>query len=211
MSGTQFEGFGQRGGGVGRRPALVIIDMNNGFTDPASPLVCELDETIDAIRRLLEAARRAEIPVVFTTVSYGEGDKLTAKAFIEKVPALLTLEAGSPWVEIDARIAPRPEEPVLNKLYASAFFGTPLGSLLAAHQCDSVIVTGASTSGCVRATAVDVVQHGYRPVVPREAVGDRNPAAHDAALYDIDLKYGDVVSLDECLEALEGLVAAHAG
>ena len=150
------------------------------------------------------------MPVVYTTVSYGEGDKVTAKAFIEKVPALLTLAAGSSWVEIDERIAPRPNEPVLNKLYASAFFGTPFASLLASHQCDSVIVTGASTSGCVRATAVDVLQHGYRPVVPREAVGDRNPAAHDAALYDIDLKYGDVVSLDECLEALEGLVAAHA-
>ena len=211
MSGPQFEGFGQRGGGVGRRPALVIIDMNNGFTDPASPLVCELDGTIDAIRRLLDAARKAEIPVVFTTVSYGEGDKVTAKAFIEKVPALLTLTAGSSWVEIDERIAPRPDEPVLNKLYASAFFGTPFASLLASHQCDSVIVTGASTSGCVRATAVDVLQHGYRPVVPREAVGDRNPAAHDATLYDIDLKYGDVVSLDECLEALGALVGAHAG
>src|SRR5205085_9970304 len=93
----QFEGFGHRGGGVGSRPALIVIDMNNGFTDPASPLVCELDETIAAIRQLLDAARRAEIPVVFTTVSYGEGDKVTAKAFIEKVPALLTLEAGSSW------------------------------------------------------------------------------------------------------------------
>ena len=124
---------------------------------------------------------------------------------------LLTLAAGSRWVEIDDRIAPRPNEPVLNKLFASAFFGTPFASLLASHGCDSVIVTGASTSGCVRATAVDVLQYGYRPVVPREAVGDRNPAAHEAALYDIDLKYGDVVSLDECLEALEGLVAAHAG
>ena len=184
--------------------------MNNGFTDPASPLVCDLDDTIAAIRKLLDAARRAEVPVVYTTVSYGEGDKVTAKAFIEKVPALLTLAAGSSWVEIDERLAPRPNEPVLNKLYASAFFGTPFASLLASHQCDSVIVTGASTSGCVRATAVDVLQHGYRPVVPREAVGDRNPAAHDAALYDIDLKYGDVVPLDECLEALEGLVGAHA-
>lgn len=211
MSHTQFEGFGQRGGGVGRRPALVIIDMNNGFTDPASPLVCELDDTIEAIRRLLDVARRAEIPVVYTTVSYGDGDRVTAKSFIEKVPALLTLEAGSSWVEIDHRIAPRAGEPVLNKLFASAFFGTPFASLLASHQCDSVIVTGASTSGCVRATAVDVVQHGYRPVVPREAVGDRNPAAHDASLYDIDLKYGDVVSLDECLGALEELVGAHAG
>jgi nicotinamidase-related amidase len=206
----EFEGFGHRGGGVGSRPALIVIDMNNGFTDPTSPLVCELDDAIEAIRRLLDAARRAEIPVVYTTVSYGDGDKVTAKAFIEKVPALLTLEEGSSWAEIDERLAPRANEPVLNKLYASAFFGTSFSSLLASHQCDSVIVTGASTSGCVRATAVDVLQHGYRPVVPREAVGDRNPAAHDAALYDIDLKYGDVVSLDECLEALEVLVAAHA-
>jgi maleamate amidohydrolase len=207
--GEQFAGFGQRAGGVGRRPALVIIDMNNGFTDAASPLVCELDDTVEAIRKLLEAARSAEVPVVFTTVSYGKGDKVTAKAFIDKVPVLLTLAAGTRWVEIDERIAPRPEEPVLNKLFASAFFGTPLASLLASHGCDSVIVTGASTSGCVRATVVDVLQHGYRPVVPREAVGDRNPAAHDAALYDIDLKYGDVVALDECLDALGGLAAAH--
>jgi nicotinamidase-related amidase len=208
--GEQFEGFGQRAGGVGRRPALVIIDMNYGFTDPASPLVCELDDTVEAIGKLLEAARRAELPVVFTTVSYGEGDKVTAKAFIDKVPVLLTLEAGTRWVDIDERIAPRPAEPVLNKLFASAFFGTPLASLLASHGCDSVIVTGASTSGCVRATVVDVLQHGYRPVVPREAVGDRNAAAEEAALYDIDLKYGDVVSLDECLDALGALVAAHA-
>ncbi len=210
MSGG-IEGFGERAGGVGLRPALVIIDMNNGFTDPASPLVCDLDDTIEAIRRLLEAARRADVPVVYTTVSYSEGDKAVAKAFIDKVPVLLTLAAGTRWVEIDERIAPRPSEPVLNKLFASAFFGTSFASLLASHGCDSVIVTGASTSGCVRATAVDVLQYGYRPVVPREAVGDRNPAAHDAALYDIDLKYGDVVSLDECLGALEGLVAAHAG
>jgi nicotinamidase-related amidase len=210
VTGQQFEGFGQRAGGVGRRPALVIIDVNNGFTDPDSPLVCELDDTVEAIRRLLDAARRAEAPVVYTTVSYGEGDRVTAKAFIDKVPVLLTLEAGSRWVEIDERIAPRPGEPVLNKLFASAFFGTPLASMLASHGCDSVIVTGASTSGCVRATVVDVLQHGYRPVVPREAVGDRNPAAHDAALYDIDLKYGDVVSLDEVLDALGELVGAHA-
>jgi maleamate amidohydrolase len=209
-AGQQFAGFGERGGGVGAHPALIVIDMNNGFTDPASPLVCELDQTVAAIRRLLDAARWAAIPIVFTTVSYGEGDRVTAKAFIEKVPALLTLEAGSSWVEIDERLAPRANEPVLNKLYASAFFGTPLASLLAAHRCDSVIVTGASTSGCVRATAVDVLQHGYRPVVPREAVGDRNPDAHEAALYDIDLKYGDVVSLEECLTALRRLTPADA-
>jgi maleamate amidohydrolase len=208
--GTRFEGFGERAGGVGRRPALVVVDINNGFTDPASPLVCDLDETVEAIAALLEAARRSETPVVYTTVSYGEGDRVAARTFIEKVPVLLTLEAGSRWTEIDRRIAPLETEPVLNKLFASAFFGTPLGSLLAAQGCDSVIVTGASTSGCVRATAVDALQYGYRPVVPREAVGDRDPAAHAASLHDIDLKYGDVVSLEECLTALEELVGAHA-
>lgn len=207
--GKRFEGFGQRAGGVGRRPALVVVDINNGFTDPASPLVCDLDDTVEAIRMLLDAARRCAAPVVFTTVSYGEGDRVAAKAFIDKVPVLLTLEAGSRWTEIDDRIAPRADEPVLNKLFASSFFGTPLGSLLASHRCDSVIVTGASTSGCVRATVVDALQHGYRPIVPREAVGDRDPAAHEASLHDIDLKYGDVITLDECLNALEELCGAH--
>jgi nicotinamidase-related amidase len=203
------EGFHGRAG-FGRRPALLVIDVNVGFTDPASPLVCELDGVVAAIGRLLDEARRAQIPVVYTTVSYTEGDKTAAAAFIEKVPALLTLEAGSRWVEIDPRVAPLPHEPVLNKLFASAFFGTALSSLLAAAGCDSVIVTGASTSGCVRATAVDALQHGYRPLVPRDAVGDRNPAAHEASLYDIDAKYGEVVSLDDAIGHLEEVAAAHA-
>ena len=203
------EGFHGRAG-FGTKPALVVVDVNRGFTDPASPLVCDLEDVVTAIRQLLEEARRAEIPIVFTTVSYTEGDKRTASAFIDKVPALLTLEAGSRWVEIDPRIAPQAGEPVLNKLFASAFFGTALSSLLAANGCDSLIVTGASTSGCVRATAVDALQHGYRPIVPREAVGDRNPDAHAANLYDLDAKYADVVSVAEVIEHLEGLVAAHA-
>jgi maleamate amidohydrolase len=210
VSSIRSEGFHGRAG-FGRRPALLVIDVNVGFTDPASPLVCGLDGVVAAIGRLLDEARRAQIPIVYTTVSYTEGDKATAAAFIEKIPALLTLEAGSPWVEIDPRVAPLPREPVLNKLFASAFFGTALSSLLVAAGCDSVIVTGASTSGCVRATAVDALQHGYRPIVPREAVGDRNPAAHEASLYDIDAKYGDVVSVDDAIGHLEELSAAHAG
>jgi len=209
VSSVRHEGFHGRAG-FGRRPALLVIDVNVGFTDPASPLVCELDGVVAAIGRLLDEARRAQIPVVYTTVSYTEGDRTAAAAFIEKVPALLTLEAGSRWVEIDPRVAPLPHEPVLNKLFASAFFGTALSSLLAAAGCDSVIVTGASTSGCVRATAVDALQHGYRPLVPRDAVGDRNPSAHEANLYDIDAKYGDVVSVDEVVAHLEELAAAHA-
>lgn len=205
----RHEGFHGRAG-FGRRPALLVVDVNVGFTDPASPLVCELEDVVAAIRRLLEEGRRAGIPVAYTTVSYTESDRRTAAAFIDKVPALLTLEAGSRWVEIDPRLAPEPGEPVLNKLFASAFFGTALSTFLAVNGCDSLIVTGASTSGCVRATVVDALQHGYRPLVVREAVGDRNPDAHAANLYDIDAKYGDVVSLEETLEHLEEIAAAHA-
>jgi maleamate amidohydrolase len=207
---VRHEGFHGRAG-FGKKPALLVIDVNVGFTDSASPLVCDLEDVVAAIRRLMDEFRRAQLPVVYTTVAYGKGDRVAAAAFIDKIPALLTLEAGSRWVEIDPRIAPLPSEPVLNKLFASAFFGTPLSSLLASAGCDSVVVTGASTSGCVRASAVDALQHGYRPVVPREAVGDRNPAAHEANLYDIDTKYGDVVSVDDVVAHLEELAgAAHA-
>jgi maleamate amidohydrolase len=209
MSEIRHAGFHGRGG-LGRRPALIVVDVNVGFTDPESPLVCDLDEVIVAIQRLLAEVRSAGLPVVYTTVSYGEGDQETAAAFLDKIPALLTLEAGSRWVEIDPRIAPRDGEPVLNKLFASAFFGTALSSFLVANGCDSVIVTGASTSGCVRATVVDAIQHGYRSVVPREAVGDRNREAHAANLYDIDTKYGDVVTLDDLIAHLEEIGALHA-
>ena len=198
------EGFGGRGG-FGQRPALVVVDMTLGFTDPESPLACDLEEPVANIAKLLEAAREARIPVIFTTVAYRESDKVTAAAFIDKVPALLTLEAGSRWAEIDPRIAPLETEPVLNKLFASAFYGTGLPSALAAAGVDTLIVTGASTSGCVRATAVDALQYGYRPVVPREAVGDRNPDAHEANLYDIDAKYGDVVPVGDVLAALKNV------
>jgi maleamate amidohydrolase len=199
---VHIEGFGERGG-FGHRPALIVVDMTLGFTDPESPLGSDLDGPVEAIQKLLEAARQAEIPVVFTTVAYRESDKLTAAAFIDKVPALLTLEAGSRWAKIDPRIAPRAEEPILNKLFASGFFGTGLSSLLTAAGVDTLIVTGASTSGCVRATVVDALQYGFRPVVPREAVGDRNSDAHKANLYDVDSKYGDVVSVEEIVEYLD--------
>jgi maleamate amidohydrolase len=198
---VKFEGFHGRAG-FGEKPALVVVDVNRGFTDPASPLVCDLDDCVAAIARLLEAFRRAELRVVFTTVVYDDFGRQAAAVFIEKVPALLVLEPGSPWVEIDPRIAPVEGEPVLSKHFASAFFGTTLASVLASAGADTVVVTGASTSGCVRATALDAMQHGYRVVVPREAVGDRNEAAHEANLYDLDTKYADVVSVEEVLAEL---------
>ena len=206
---AHIEGFGGRGG-FGRHPALVVIDMTLGFTDPESPLACDLEGPISEIQKLLRAARPAEIPIVFITVAYRESDKLTAAAFIDKVPALLTLQAGTRWAKIDPRIAPKETEPVLNKLFASGFFGTPLGALLTASGIDTLIITGASTSGCVRATAVDALQYGFRPVVPREAVGDRNPDAHKANLYDVGAKYGDVISVRNALNYLEEVTAAHA-
>jgi maleamate amidohydrolase len=194
----RFEGFHGRAG-FGKKPALVVVDVNRGFTDPASPLVCDLDECVAGIAKLLAAFRGVRLPVVFTTVCYDDFGRKAAAVFLEKVPALLALEPGSEWVEIDPRIAPVDGEPVLSKYFASAFFGTTLASLLASAGCDTVVVAGASTSGCVRATALDALQHGYRVVVPREAVGDRNPAAHEANLYDLDSKYADVVSVEDVL------------
>jgi len=198
---VKFEGFHGRAG-FGEKPALVVVDVNRGFTDPASPLVCDLDDCVAAIVRLLDAFRLAELPVVFTTVCYDDVGKQAAAVFLEKIPALLVLEPGSSWVEIDPRIAPVEGEPVLSKYFASAFFGTALASVLACAGADTVVVTGASTSGCVRATALDAMQHGYRVVVPREAVGDRSEAAHEANLYDLDTKYADVVSVEDVLAEL---------
>lgn len=196
--------------GAGTRPALVIVDLNRGFTDPASPLYCDTDAAVQATARLLEAAREHGCPVAFTTIQYDEAGKRVAKAFIDKVPTLLTLAPDTPWPEIDERITPLVSEPVLIKLFASAFFGTPLAPMLAAAHCDTIIIAGASTSGCVRATAVDGMQYGYKVVVPRDAVADRAAAPHEANLFDIDSKYGDVVSMDEALELLRSATFAEA-
>jgi nicotinamidase-related amidase len=186
------------------RPALVVVDLVNGFTDPESPLYCDAEEAVAATARLLDAAREAGAPVAFTTVEYDEAGAQVARAFIAKVPALRTLAPGTRWPVVDPRIAPRAGEPVLVKLFASAFFGTPLQAMLASAGADTVVVTGASTSGCVRATVVDALQHGYRVVVPREGVADRQRGPHEAALFDIDAKYGDVVGVGEAEALLRG-------
>lgn len=196
-------GFGRRSG-AGERPALVVVDLVEGFTDPDSPLSCDADAAVAATARMLEAARASGAPVAFTTIEYDEAGARVAAAFLAKVPALRTLAPGTRWPRVDARVAPRPGEPVLQKLFASAFFGTPLAAMLAAHGADTVVVCGASTSGCVRATVVDALQHGYRVVVAREGVADRASGPHEAALFDIDAKYGDVVGVDEAVALLRG-------
>ena len=196
-------GFGGRQG-AGNRPALVVVDLNYAFTDPESPLHCDTEEAVAATARLLEAARQGGAPVAFTTLEFDEAGKRVAAAFIAKAPALTMLTPGSRWAKIDERLARREDEPVLLKLFASAFFGTALQPMLAAAGCDTLVVTGASTSGCVRATVVDGIQHGLRVLVPREAVADRAQSAHEASLTDIDAKYGDVVSTDDAVAVLSG-------
>jgi nicotinamidase-related amidase len=192
--------------GFGSRPALVVIDMINAFTDPEMPLGSDLDPVVDELTPLLHSARQADIPVLFTTVGYDEG-LADAGVWFLKQRALTTLMLGSPAVEVDSRLQPAPGEQVILKKYASAFFGTDLASRLTSAGVDTVLIAGCTTSGCVRATAVDAVQLGYRPMVVREAVGDRSPAAHDQALFDLRQKYADVVSVRETIDYVSGRVA----
>lgn len=191
--------------GFGRWPAVLVVDVIQAFTDPASPLGSDLDAVVAAIRQLLDNARSQKVPIIFTTVAYDEGAKQPAQLFMTKVPSLNVLKAGTPAVAVDVRLARQPSEPVLVKQFASAFFGTALASLLATERCDTLIVTGCTTSGCVRASVVDALQYGFRPIVPLEAVGDRASAPHHANLFDIQAKYGDVVALKEVLAYLQRL------
>jgi nicotinamidase-related amidase len=186
--------------GFGARPAVVVVDLNYGFTDPSSPLACSLDDVLASCRRMLDAARGAGVPVFFTSVVFDEVGEAAASVFLRKVPALGLCRPGTRWVEIDARLGRRPGEPVIEKAGASAFFGVPFAALLAGR--DTLVVCGASTSGCVRATVVDAMQHGLVPIVARECVGDRSSAAHSQALSDISGRYGDVVGVEEVIAAL---------
>jgi maleamate amidohydrolase len=181
--------------GLGQRPAVVVVDLIRGFTDPRCPLGADLGDVVDASRAVLDVARVRGVPVWFTTTCYDDERAAEAAVFLRKVPALRVLRPGSEWVEVDERLGRRDVEEVLVKSFASAFFGTGLAEHVRGH--DSLVVCGASTSGCVRATVVDALQHGLAPVVPREAVGDRWPEAHAQSLYDIEQKYGDVVAVDD--------------
>ncbi|MBK7709453.1 MAG: isochorismatase family protein [Acidobacteria bacterium] len=196
-------GFSSRVG-FGSKPALLIIDFIKGFTDTECPLGSDLDTEVEATARLLEAFRAKSLPVHYTTTGYDEA-MVSAGVFVKKVPSLAQLRIGSKWIEIDDRLGPRIGEVVWTKQYASAFFGTALAAAMTAQKVDTLIVAGCTTSGCVRASAVDSCQHGFRTNVVRECVGDRSLAAHEANLNDLDAKYADVVNLDEVLEYVQGL------
>ena len=185
----------------GQSPGVLVIDFSCGFTDPECSLGADMTSEVEATRRVLDVARDKGLPVVFTTIGFEPHGKDGA-LWIEKAPALLDLELGGKWVEIDPRLDPRPDEVIIMKKGASGFFGTNLASVLIAQHVDTVILCGATTSGCVRATAVDLLQYGWPAIVPRECVADRAQAPHEANLFDIQAKYGDVVTLADALEYL---------
>jgi nicotinamidase-related amidase len=193
----------------GRRPAVVVVDLSRGFTEPAFPTGADLTDVVKATARVVEAARAIEAPVIYTTIAYdpAEADG-SAYAWLDKAPGLRVLRAGSELVDIDPRLPREARDPLIVKKGASAFFGTHLAATLTSLGADTLIVCGATTSGCVRATVVDGVQSGFPILVPRQCVGDRAQGPHDANLFDIDAKYGDVIDVEDALAYLSELAAA---
>jgi maleamate amidohydrolase len=189
--------------GWGRRPALLVIDMMRAYFTPGSPFDLGSRAAADGCATLLTAARSAGILVVHTRVRYAEG-LADGGLFVRKVPGLAVLAegAGGDLGEFVAELSPRPGEPVVTKQYASGFFGTSLAATLTAAGIDTTVIAGVSTSGCVRATATDAMQHGFRPIVAADACGDRTRAVHDANLFDLGAKYADVTTVAEVVHWL---------
>lgn len=201
------DGYAARGLGgrldPGKRPAVLVVDLINGFTDPACPPGSDLDDVVAATRALLDGARPAGVPVLFTSIAFTPV-QLDETLWLVKMPAMRVLTVGSRWVDVDARLGRRTDELVVTKQAASAFTGTDLAARLAAAEVDSIILCGATTSGCIRATAIDACALGLPTFVPRDAVGDRARGPHEANLVDIDAKYADVVEQDVALAMLAG-------
>jgi maleamate amidohydrolase len=185
----------------GQSAALVVIDLVDAYLVPGSPLYTGTPDVLPANVRLVAAARKAGIPIIFTNCTYLP-DGSNGGMFRRKVPALALFDAGSPYAGFPQELTPQPNEWVLSKQYPSAFFATPLASALHAQRIDTVLLSGFSTSGCVRASALDALCHGFAPFVVAEACGDRDPAVHAANLFDIAAKCGEVVSEEEAIAQL---------
>ncbi len=179
--------------GFGSKPALLVIDVQRGFTDPRCSLGAEATEMVNVVRDLLVAARGANVPVVFTISVWSA----VAETWARKLPGQRELTPGSEWVELDPRLGRRAEEMLIEKHFASAFFRTDVAEHLKALEVDTVIATGMTTSGCVRASVVDGCSHGFSVIVPSDAVNDRAESPHEMSLFDMDAKYGDVVTSDQ--------------
>lgn len=191
--------------GFGKRPALLIVDFINAYVTEGAPLYAP--DVVSAVAEsvpLLSLAREKQIPVLFTKVLYNKNFR-DGGIFIQKVPVLKTMVEGEPLAEIVPQLTPIESDIIIVKQYASAFFGTSLAATLTSLGADTLILTGCSTSGCIRASAVDGMQYGFRVIVPRECVADRHPGPHEANLFDINSKYGDVVGKAEVMEYLKAL------
>jgi nicotinamidase-related amidase len=192
-------GWGQRVR-RGSRPAILVVDLSRGFTEDRWPTGADLTAVVSATSDLIAAARQGGAAVLFTTIAYDladvEGDSC---GWLRKAPGLGILRAGSELVDLDPRLPRQPADPLIVKKGASAFFGTELAATLVALGTDTVVVCGATTSGCVRASVVDAVQYGFSVLVPRDCVGDRAAGPHEANLFDIDAKYGDVIEQADAL------------
>lgn len=199
----QRSGIGARVG-FGQRPALLIVDFQQGFTDPSSSVGSDLSREIAATKMLLAAARDKHLPVAFTAVGF-DASGIDGVTWLRKMPGLSVLAENTPWCKIDKRLAPLTGEPVWIKRASSAFFGTPILAFLTAARVDTLIVTGCVTSGCIRATTSDAVSFGYRTIVPLECVGDRAEGPHKWNLFDIDAKYADVEPLSYVLSRIVSL------
>ena len=190
--------------GFGARPALILVDFVQAYFDPNSPLYAGVEDALASALRIRAAARTAGVPVFHTRVVYREGGA-DGGVFYRKVPALEVFVQGNPLGAWPEGLEPAEDEIVLSKQYPSAFFGTSLGVVLTERGIDTLIITGLTTSGCVRATCVDAVSHGFVPIVVADACGDRHASPHEANLFDMNAKYADVVGEAAVIDYLEAL------
>ncbi|MGI9341983.1 MAG: isochorismatase family protein [Gammaproteobacteria bacterium] len=192
--------------GFGKKSAIIVIDLLQGYTTEGSALFAPgVVECVKEMPEFLALARDKGVPIIHTRVLYTTPNYEDGGVWIKKAPVLRDLVEGNPYAEFCAGVEPHAGEPVIVKQYASAFFGTSLVATLNGLGVDTLIITGCTTSGCIRATAVDAVQHGFRPICPRELIGDRHEGPHEANLFDINAKYGDVITKAEIMEYLSGL------
>lgn len=189
----------------GKRPALLIVDFVMAYLEPTSPLYAGVEGALTSNERLVALARELDIPVLFTNVVYEPGGT-NGGLFYKKIPALRSFDAGSPLGEFPPSLQPADNERIISKQYASAFFGTGLAEILQDMAIDTLVITGLSTSGCVRASALDALQHGFAPFVVREACGDRHPAPHEASLFDLQAKYAEVVTEAEAMALMKAAI-----
>lgn len=190
--------------GFGEKPALILVDFVQAYFEESSALYAGADDALSSALRIRGAARAAGIPVFYTNVVYEEGGG-NGGVFYRKVPALEVFVAGNPLGNWPEGLQPAKDEVVISKQYPSAFFGTSLADELTKRGIDTLIITGLTTSGCIRATCVDTMSHGFVPIVVADACGDRHEAPHDANLFDMNAKYGDVVNEQTVIDYLKSL------